>query len=31
MSTYDLAHKLAKEIKNSDEYEEYQEKKHNNS
>lgn len=27
MSTYDLAHKLAKEIKDSDEYEEYQEKK----
>lgn len=27
MSTYDLAHKLADEIKNSDEYEKYQEKK----
>jgi len=27
MSTYDLAHKLADEIKNSDEYKKYQEKK----
>jgi len=27
MSTYDLAHKLADEIKNSDEYKDYQEKK----
>ncbi|MGM0438171.1 MAG: YlbF family regulator [Bacillota bacterium] len=27
MSTYDLAHKLAKKIKNSDEYQEYQKKK----
>ena len=27
MSTYDMAHKLAKEIKNSDEYEDYKDKR----